>query len=147
MHALEKPKTVYFAYDSNMWAEQVHERCPNACPLGIARLDGYRFLINEPGYATITPHSNGFIYGVLWHLSPSDERALDGFEKVESGFYCKETVTIQDTPLTTREVLTYIASNDEPGPPAPRYLVKILTGAREFGLPQAYQRILASFQG
>lgn len=56
-------------------------------------------------------------------------------------------MTIQDTPLTTREVLTYIASNDEPGPPAPGYLVKILTGAREFDLPQAYQRILASFQG
>jgi gamma-glutamylcyclotransferase (GGCT)/AIG2-like uncharacterized protein YtfP len=147
MISLEKPSSVYFAYGSNMWPNQIHERCPNACPLGIARLDGYRLIINEPGYATITPHSNGFTYGVLWHLSPSDERSLDEFEKVQSGFYRKETLSVQDSTLTLREALVYIAANDEPGTPAPGYLAKLLAGARAFALPEAYQRFLASFQG
>jgi gamma-glutamylcyclotransferase len=47
-----EPK-LYFAYGSNLWLNQMSTRCPSAQYLGVARLDGYTWMINERGYANI----------------------------------------------------------------------------------------------
>lgn len=42
---------LYFAYGSNMDESQMAHRCPTAKPAGKARLDVYRFIINDRGMA------------------------------------------------------------------------------------------------
>ena len=41
----------YFAYGSNMWKAQMAERCPGNAFIGIGCLEGWRWQINERGYA------------------------------------------------------------------------------------------------
>lgn len=40
-------KQLYFAYGSNMDTGQMAHRCPGARKVGIALLNGYRFIINS----------------------------------------------------------------------------------------------------
>jgi gamma-glutamylcyclotransferase len=46
-------KTLYFGYGSNLWRHQMHNRCPNSTYLGIARLNDFKWIINERGYANV----------------------------------------------------------------------------------------------
>lgn len=45
--------TLYFGYGSNLWKHQMVQRCPTSKYLGIARLNDYRWIINERGYANV----------------------------------------------------------------------------------------------
>ena len=47
------PPTFYFGYGSNLWLHQMSTRCPSSTYQGIARLDNYKWIINERGYANI----------------------------------------------------------------------------------------------
>lgn len=44
---------LYFGYGSNLWKAQMQSRCPTSKYLGIARLNGYRWIINKRGYANV----------------------------------------------------------------------------------------------
>ena len=96
----------YFAYGSNMVATQMHRRCPAAQDTGTARLDGWRFLVNQDGYATIVPDQATYVLGVLWSLTSACEAALDDYEEIATGLYTKASLEIQDTPA-----LVYLATN------------------------------------
>ena len=54
--------TLYFGYGSNLWLEQMHNRCPNSTYLGIARLKNYKWIINERGYANVVEMSDDEYY-------------------------------------------------------------------------------------
>ncbi|ESZ95000.1 AIG2 family protein [Sclerotinia borealis F-4128] len=47
--------TLYFAYGSNLSLTQMHTRCPHSTYYGLGVLYGYRWIINERGYANIVP--------------------------------------------------------------------------------------------
>ncbi|GAB7351274.1 hypothetical protein MBLNU459_g1692t1 [Dothideomycetes sp. NU459] len=55
---LAAASTLYFGYGSNLWLHQMAQRCPSSTYLGIARLDGYRWMINSRGYANVVQVSN-----------------------------------------------------------------------------------------
>jgi gamma-glutamylcyclotransferase len=110
--------TLYFAYGSNLWRNQMQTRCPNAQYLGIARLRHWRWQINTLGYANIVeapaaPYSpataawlgplfgtedlredNDRVYGMVWRLGPGDEDRLDGYEDVGTTF-TKESAWVE----------------------------------------------------
>lgn len=46
-------RRLYFGYGSNLWREQMALRCPDSQFLGMACLRGYRWMINERGYANV----------------------------------------------------------------------------------------------
>ncbi|KAH6658056.1 hypothetical protein BKA67DRAFT_557043 [Truncatella angustata] len=99
---------LYFAYGSNLSSTQMSQRCPHATAVGLARLDGWDWIINERRYANIVraptsdpssspekqEHGLGVnddpvdaghhpgVYGVLYRLPPADEAALDACEGV-----------------------------------------------------------------
>src|SRR5262249_24386662 len=56
-------------------------RCPGACGLGPARLDGWRFVITRDGYASLVHDSGARVHGVLWRLTPRDLAALHAYEQ------------------------------------------------------------------
>ncbi|EWZ95012.1 hypothetical protein BFJ70_g10242 [Fusarium oxysporum] len=46
-------EVLYFAYGSNLSTKQMRRRCPYSTPVGLAYLKGWRWIINERGYANV----------------------------------------------------------------------------------------------
>jgi hypothetical protein len=108
-----KARIFYFAYGSNLSPTQMRLRCEHdpatsSRPLAIARLDRWRWLICERGYANVVPprewrvgrqvshgemvsvssaetqeEENDVVFGVLYEMTPEDEYLLDGYEGVD----------------------------------------------------------------
>ncbi|KIX96739.1 uncharacterized protein Z520_07458 [Fonsecaea multimorphosa CBS 102226] len=73
---------VYFGYGSNLSPRTMKQRCPDSLFIGIAELKGWKWIINETGYANIIPSPGDVVYGSLCFLSKRDEMALDESEGV-----------------------------------------------------------------
>ncbi|HBI41879.1 MAG TPA: gamma-glutamylcyclotransferase [Planctomycetales bacterium] len=144
-------KEWYFAYGSNLCAEQMLRRTG---PIGedtdspcIARLPGYRVVFNMQGddglvYANIIQPGDGVI-GVLYFCSAA---ALASLDACEEG-YDRRRVLVTLEGGATREAMAYVARPEctaDGGRPSPEYLEIIIRGARRHGLPEAYIRSLES---
>lgn len=110
--------TVYFGYGSNLWRQQMEQRCPHSEYKGVARLNDYKWLINERGYANvvqISRHREGEteeeelslssakayedeVWGLVYTLQPSDEARLDRNEGVPIA-YTKEWLVCDIWPV------------------------------------------------
>jgi hypothetical protein len=119
--------TLYFGYGSNLWRQQMHNRCPNSTYLGIARLNNYKWIINERGYANVvevdtkrparqnavdhtslTTHEEKMkwsnrnystqVWGLVYSLQPRDEARLDRNEGVPFA-YTKEMLECDFWPV------------------------------------------------
>ena len=129
----------YFAYGSNMDKKQMERRCPHASFFAIGELDGYRFIINERGVATITEKKSSIVWGVVWKISRSDEESLDGFEGVmKKGFYVKRTVQVKTTQETLSPVLVYVDEDTIEGSARAGYTETLLAAAKVARLPKDY---------
>ena len=87
-------KTLYFAYGSNLWLEQMLKRCPDAKVFSKGILKGYRWIISARGYANVVKSVNDPVYGIIYEISELDERKLDRCEGVAGGSYRKEYMPI-----------------------------------------------------
>jgi len=138
---------LYFAYGSNMLRRQMDERCPGAQFAAVGLLQGWRFLINARGVATMVQDPAACVWGVVWELSADHLRVLDGYEGVPD-WYQRETVSVHLPGRGEVKCVTYIdrsAGGDVPGAPRAGYLEKLQEGAARFRLPRAYRESLASF--
>ena len=83
-------RILYFGYGSNLWLQQMAQRCPDSTFVGIARLHHYRWMINERGSANpvqLDPSSrsedeSAHVWGMVYSLTKFDEAILDGYEGV-----------------------------------------------------------------
>jgi gamma-glutamylcyclotransferase len=117
--ANHKNSTVYFGYGSNLWRHQMEQRCPHSEFQGVARLNDYKWLINERGYANVVqiPHHKADsslsshvqsipapkvyedeVWGLVYTLQPTDEERLDLNEGVPFA-YTKETLECDFWPV------------------------------------------------
>ncbi|CZT19508.1 uncharacterized protein RCC_05359 [Ramularia collo-cygni] len=155
--------SIYFGYGSNLWMQQMKQRCPTSKYLGIARLNGYRWIIYERGYANIVEVSkeersqkhdySHEVWGLVYSLEPSDEEGLDGNEGIPYA-YTKEHLEcdffeakdgkkpdITDDPQEV-EMLAYINLRlTAPSHPKKEYIYRMNMGiedALEKGVPRAY---------
>jgi hypothetical protein len=118
----------------------MRNRCPGAELVGIAVLNGHRFLINSREVATIIKDDLAKVYGILWNISDEDERALDWYEGVSAGLYVKRHVEVT---IATEEgvhvsALVYVAANSTPGRPRAGYLHAIIDAEERKGFPNEY---------
>jgi gamma-glutamylcyclotransferase len=105
--------TAYFGYGSNLWRQQMEQRCPHSEFQGVARLNDYKWLINERGYANIVQlpsHSDDSqssseakayedeVWGLVYTLQPTDEARLDRNEGVPVA-YTKEWLVCDFWPV------------------------------------------------
>ncbi|KAH9906365.1 Butirosin biosynthesis, BtrG-like protein [Xylariomycetidae sp. FL2044] len=152
------PPLLYFAYGSNLSETQMHQRCPNSAAVGLARLPGWSWLINERGYANITraPSLQGTttlvgkaspgVYGVLYRLAPEDERTLDLCEGVPWAYerYMVQAELLENgKPKEKVQVLAYVDfKRTNPATPKQEYVYRMNRGieeaAREWKLPSTY---------
>jgi hypothetical protein len=86
---------LHFAYGSNMSRSLMGARCPHARALGLARLFGWRFVINPEGFGSLVPQAGGRVHGVLWRLNARDVAAINAYEGVGSGLYLRRHLPVQ----------------------------------------------------
>jgi cation transport regulator ChaC len=142
---IEMDNRYYFAYGSNMDKGQMSQRCPEAVFVGIAKLSGYRFVINTRGVATIVPEVSSEVYGILWNITKVEEQALDSYEGVKWGTYKKMVVSVKMASGMSVQAMSYVASNSIPGSPRVNYMEKIIAAGEQHGLPEKYVRELRSW--
>jgi gamma-glutamylcyclotransferase len=99
---------LYFAYGSNLSLAQMASRCPTSTYHSFGLLKNYRWIISERGYANVIkssppgpspvaqekPSAEHVVYGMLYTLEPSDERALDLAEGVPHA-YTKHVLDVE----------------------------------------------------
>jgi gamma-glutamylcyclotransferase len=76
------PRTVYFAYGSNLWLDQMARRCPDSLYIGRGILENYKWQINSRGYANVAASPGEIVEGLCYSLSKEDEEVLDRLEGV-----------------------------------------------------------------
>ncbi|KAF1939976.1 hypothetical protein EJ02DRAFT_456427 [Clathrospora elynae] len=160
--------TIYFGYGSNLWLHQMRTRCPTSRYLGIARLNRYRWIINERGYANVVQKCEDqqgtaskpskyadVVFGLVYSLQEEDERRLDRNEGVPIA-YTKEVLECDfwsssntehkvDTtkkPDETKDMLVYIDRRCiTPDEPQKEYIYRMNQGiddAIKLGVPERY---------
>lgn len=134
----------YFAYGSNMDMEQMRRRCPDAKCIDMAVLHGWKFALDEVGYATVVPEAGASVPGLLWMLSDADEAELDVYEGVRSR--CYEKVTLSIVPKRTgvpAQALVYVSLRGaNEGARVQGYLERIVHAAAHAGFGASYLGML-----
>jgi hypothetical protein len=128
---------LHFAYGSNMHRAAMREHAPEAVTLGVARLDGYRFIITADGYASVAPHRRGYVFGLLWRLTARDRVTLDRWENTAAGLYRAVMLPVIAAGKR-RRALVYVARARPRGVPRPGYMEVVVQAARECELPAHY---------
>ncbi len=127
----------YFAYGSNLWRNQMRDRCPGHKEAGYGVLRGYRWIISQRGYATIVAAPCDEVHGKVYMLTESDECSLDRHEGVAEGRYRKEIVPVvldgHSTPC-----LVYIDQVETEGVAWPEYVGRINRGISDSELCPEY---------
>lgn len=132
---------LHFAYGSNMHRALMRVRCPQAEPVGVAELRGFRFAISRDGYASLLPTSGAVAFGVLWRLMPRDLAALDIYESITSGLYRRRLLGVQ-MQSRRKPALVYISRSAGEGRPRPGYFDVVVSAARAWRLPPDYIRTI-----
>ncbi|KAK5111303.1 hypothetical protein LTR85_012198 [Meristemomyces frigidus] len=155
--------TLYFGYGSNLWKHQMQQRCPTSRYLGIARLNGYRWIVNKRGYANIVEITDekgaspeaykDEVWGLVYSLEEDDEDNLDMNEGVPVA-YTKEFLEIDFWPTKHGkapdmerkaqqvDMLVYINRKmTAPDKPKKEYIYRMNMGIKDAlkeGMPTAY---------
>lgn len=161
--------TIYFGYGSNLWKQQMRQRCPTSEYLGIARLNSYRWIINERGYANVVQIEKNVerskycneVWGLVYSLEKSDEERLDLNEGVPTA-YTKEDLNVDfweadngRTPDTGKKpqrtsMLVYINRKQvSPDKPKTEYIYRMNMGIKDAlkeGVPEKYvEKVMREF--
>jgi gamma-glutamylcyclotransferase len=140
------------AYGSNLLAERLLARVPQARFVGVGRISGWQFALNvhsEDGSAKANAIRTGrpedVLHGALYELDEAGKAVLDGYEDVGGAYRIEHAVA--ETDAGTREVYLYVGDERrfvERLPPYDWYLGFILAGARQRGLPGDFINALHS---
>jgi len=127
----------YFAYGSNLWLEQMRQRCPDHQVLGPGVLTGHRWIITSRGYANVVLSAADLVLGVVYRISATDEERLDRFEGVAQGAYRKAVLPVE-TAQGTLSCLIYLDWQEQEGEPCEEYVQRMRYGIRDARLPSLY---------
>lgn len=115
----------------------MEKRCPRSKKVGVARLRGYRWIINSRGFANVVTSTEDEVEGVLFEISATDEVSLDRYEGVKSGCYYKA-----DLPVVyegqEKVALVYVDRVTDEGRPREEYIQRINSGLADANLSNAY---------
>ena len=146
----EEPR-VHFAYGSNMSVRRLRIRVPSARSIGIGTLDDHRLMFRKKSKkdcsakCDIAPTGGCTVLGVLFEIDPGEEKALDGAEGLDKGYW-KKDVDVSDAGGRRVRAFTYYADSKHIQTtlrPYTWYVKHVLVGAEEAGLPAWYRRSAA----
>ena len=136
-------RKLYLAYGSNLSADQMDYRCPDARIVGQAVIEDYELLFkgSQSGcYATIEQKKGSKVPVLVWSISEDDEASLDVYEGVAGGFYYKKDLEVDIQPIGaytgltgTHKAMVYIMDERRMfGIPSVRYYNTLHDGYKEF---------------
>lgn len=134
---------LYFAYGSNMAADQMRKRCSRATFVALGCIPRQEFIINSRGCANIVPHERETVHGVFWEVDAADLRKLDVCEGTDLGCYERRTFWFAARDGGRIPAQIYVSSDRSTGVPGRGYMATILKGGRLHGLPRPYLRSIA----
>ena len=132
---------LYFAYGANLNLDGMSHRCPGHRPIAPAILPNYRFAFK--GVADVEPMPDEKVYGALYLLRPKHIISLDRFEGYPR-LYIKKQVLVRildglEPDNWTLATVYVMRERDNYGEPSSSYLHTILTGCKQWELPEEYQ--------
>ena len=140
-------RRLYFAYGSNLDADQMRARCPSSRGLFRARLPHHRLDFTyyssrwSGGAADVVPHSDHEVWGVVYELDEEDLVRLDRYE----GGYDRVHLEVTDDAVAVHRITSYAVRHKYSFSPHRAYLEKMLTWGDHWGLPPAYLSALRRF--
>lgn len=140
---------LYFAYGSNMDQATMMARCPKARFEAVARLDDHALVFPRSsstrgcGVASVAPAEGRQVWGVLYTITKDDLERLDACEGYPVAYGRRDVEVSVGGSGAPVAAFTYIAKA-QVDPPRPNvgYMGLLLSGARRWGLPEAYIREL-----
>ena len=133
-------RTLYFAYGSNLDADQLSERCPSSRGLFRAKLQHHRLDFTHfssrwvGGAADVLPHSGSVVWGVLYELDEAELELLDRFE----GGYDRIALWVEDDSGRSHRAVSYTVREKHSFRPTETYLGKMLRWGEHWQLPRSY---------
>ena len=91
-YAASKNYIAYVAYGSNLSVEQMALRCPDAKMIGTGKIRDYKLVFRF--HADIEKSKGSYVPVLVWKISEVDEKRLDIYEGVSSGYYHQEEVKV-----------------------------------------------------
>ena len=133
-------KHLYFAYGSNLNAEQMKFRCPDAVELSPAVLPSWRLTARR--YANVEAAAESCVNGALYLLSDSDLAALDRYEGCPD-LYTRRLESVTDCAgvyhLAWVYTMTEAGKQRRAGEDYPEnYRAICAAGAEYWGIPNAF---------
>ena len=136
---------LYFAYGSNLDADQMRERCPASRTRFRARLPDHRLDFTHystrwsGGAADVVPAAHSQVWGVVYERV--DFALLDRFEKG----YDRVVLQVLDDDDRVHEVTSYSVREKSRFAPSDAYVAKILHWGRRWEFPEPYLSQLPGF--
>lgn len=141
---------LYFAFGSNLAADQMAARCPGSSVFLPGALAGYRLAFigirskwGDGGTATIeaapeiivhTPDNS--VPGLLYRMTPGDVEALNGFENYPTT-YDHLLIEVAGEDGATYPAFTYQRAGGPANPPPMKYFHHIWRAYKAFGLDES----------
>ena len=131
----------YIAYGSNMVAEQMAHRCPNARLLGTGWLLNHRLEFYLHATVEKTRSKGAQVPVAVWEIDEADERNLDRYEGVPN-YYVKRQAQVQMRDGSEIEGLIYIMKAIRPYPPEKAYYNGIFHAYNRLGFGSEIETVL-----
>ena len=143
---------LYFAYGSNLDANQMLKRIGSNPVAKRAKLTDYKLCFNKLAadgsrYANIIEDGTGVVWGVVYSCTPHAIENLDRDEGVPGGHYRRILIVAELESGEKVNCQTYVAGDKytcKDGKPRNDYLNRILLGARYHNLPIDYIESIAA---
>lgn len=126
---------LYFAYGADINKNHLLSICPKTSPLGPHYLKDFDIAFVgissrwRGGTITLVKKPGSSVQGILYRISPEEERLLDSYQGVPRNNRKKLIGKLEDDDL-----FTYISSSTTPHKPSQAYLQMIKEGYEEWGL-------------
>jgi gamma-glutamylcyclotransferase (GGCT)/AIG2-like uncharacterized protein YtfP len=137
---------LYFAYGSNLDAEQLARRCPSSRGLYRARLPDHRLDFTHfsrrwvGGVADVLLHSGEEVWGAVYELAEADLARLDRYE----AGYDRVVLRVEADDGALHQAVSYTVTVKHFFPPTETYVERMLRGGERWKLPAQYLERLRS---
>ena len=131
----------YIAYGSNMVAEQMAFRCPNARLIGMGWLLNHRLEFYLHATVEKTRSKGAQVPVAVWEIDEADEHNLDRYEGVPT-YYIKRHAKVQMRDGLEIERLIYIMKAIRPHPPEKAYYNGIFHACNRLGFGSEIETVL-----
>ena len=131
----------YIAYGSNMVAEQMAHRCPDAKLIGTGYLPNHRLEFYLHATVERARAHGAKVPVAVWEISKADEARLDIFEGFPS-YYIKAQRKVKMMDGSELWGMIYLMTDLRMSPPASEYYDGIETAYRKLGFKDDIETVL-----